>query len=372
MLNEITINLNTIATLYILFGGELSLLVAAAQIIFSKGRIENFLLFVFYLFLGILLIQFVLFSNFKGIEIHYPKIFFFHLSLIFMSGPLFYLYCLMLSKPDFSVHHKHLYYLIPGFIMLFVDMAIQFLPDDQRNQLLNQILRGSIYDSLSIFPLLRAAAFAQSTFHHCIVIRNLIKYWPPREMNFVIRVTLFLNASAAVSYSILVLYALFGWMFLFNVGLIFVTTVTIFIFLMGFRYPEFLYLLRQEIKKKRYERSSIKGLDTIRIKGKLTKLMEEDNLFCYENITIKKIADELNLTAHQLSEYLNNNMKMNFRTFINTYRIEDAKRLLLEEPDQTVLAIAFAVGFNSQSTFYSAFSKYVGITPQKFRQTNKL
>ncbi len=372
MLNDISINANMLITLYILFGGELCILSAVAQLVFSKGRIENLLLFVFYLFLGILLIQFIFILNFKGIEIKYPGIFFFHLSLIFISGPLFYLYCLMLIKPDFKVHLKHLYYFIPGFAMIIMDIAVQFLPDHQRNILLNSILRGSLKDSWSIFAAIRAVAFTQCIFHHSNIVRNIIKFWKPSEMNFVIRVSIVINVVVILPHLTLFLYAIFGWMFLFKSGLIMITTINILMFFMGFRYPEFLYLLKQEIKKQKYERSSIKGLDTDNIKTKLIELMEVDNLFCDENITIKKIADEVSITSHQLSEYLNNNLNMNFKTFINTYRIEDAKRLLIEEPDQTVLSIAFAVGFSSQSTFYSVFSKYVGTTPQKYRKSNAL
>jgi len=110
------------------------------------------------------------------------------------------------------------------------------------------------------------------------------------------------------------------------------------------------------------------GMNQDQLEEKLTRMMEEDNLFCDESITIKKLAVEMHLTPHQLSEFLNTRLNMNFKKFINHYRIKDAKRLLREEPELTVIAIAFSVGFNSQSAFYKAFSLFVGTTPTKYRK----
>lgn len=369
MLNEITLNGNLIIALYVLFGGELAILTGAAQLFFSKGRLENLLLAVFYFVFGVLLVQFVLFSNFTGIEKEYSIIFGLHLSLLFASGPFFYLYCLMLVTPEFKIQKRHFFLFVPAILLIFLDLYVQFLDNPHRHVILSQILHGSFNDSWSVFPVIRAVAFAQCVFYHGIMIRNIAQLWSFKEMSLVIRVSVVLNITVIIFYVMLFLYAIFGGAVLFDSGLVLVTTLTIAVFFFGFRYPEFFYQLQQEVKKKKYERSHLQGLNTDLIKNKLIKLMEEDNLFCFEDITIKKIADELELTSHQLSEYLNNNLNMNFKTFINTYRVEDAKRLLIEEPDHTILSIAYAVGFNSPSTFYSAFSKFVGTTPHRFRQT---
>ena len=61
---------------------------------------------------------------------------------------------------------------------------------------------------------------------------------------------------------------------------------------------------------------------------------------------------------------------MSFFDWVSQFRIERAKELLADEAsrDEPVLTIAFAVGFNSNSAFYSAFRKWVGQTPTQYRK----
>ncbi|HPD77772.1 MAG TPA: helix-turn-helix domain-containing protein, partial [Spirochaetota bacterium] len=90
--------------------------------------------------------------------------------------------------------------------------------------------------------------------------------------------------------------------------------------------------------------------------------------FADEDISLKKLADELDITTHQLSQILNEKIKKNFNTFINEFRVEEAKSLLVEEADRSILSISLAVGFNSYTTFCTTFSKYTGMSPSNYRK----
>jgi type I restriction enzyme R subunit len=87
-----------------------------------------------------------------------------------------------------------------------------------------------------------------------------------------------------------------------------------------------------------------------------------------EDLSLKRLAGLLSIHPHQLSAYLNRELNMNFNGFINNYRIEEAVIMMKEEPERSLLSIAFAVGFNSKSVFYSAFTKKTGTSPAKFRK----
>ena len=58
----------------------------------------------------------------------------------------------------------------------------------------------------------------------------------------------------------------------------------------------------------------------------------------------------------------------NFFDYINSYRVAEAKEKIAKEPAQTLLQIAYAVGFNSKNSFNSAFKKHVGMTPSAYRK----
>ena len=104
-----------------------------------------------------------------------------------------------------------------------------------------------------------------------------------------------------------------------------------------------------------------------RIIENLQSYMKSERPFLDEDLKLADVADAMHITPHQLSEILNERLGRNFARFVNHYRIEEARRLLSEESDRTVLSIALAVGFNSKSAFNGAFLDFCGVTPSQFR-----
>jgi AraC-like DNA-binding protein len=99
--------------------------------------------------------------------------------------------------------------------------------------------------------------------------------------------------------------------------------------------------------------------------------MDKEELFTDENISLPRLAQKVNVSQHQLSQFLNDKKAESFSSFINKYRIKKAKKMLLENTDKKILAIAYDVGFQSKSTFNAAFTKFVEMTPHEFREKNK-
>jgi AraC-like DNA-binding protein len=112
------------------------------------------------------------------------------------------------------------------------------------------------------------------------------------------------------------------------------------------------------------------GVSIDHTKKKLDYLMKTDKLFSNAELTLQQTAEKLNLTAPQLSEFINLHEGCNFISFINRYRISYAKELLLKT-DEQVIQIAFVCGFNSKSAFNNTFKKETGITPTSFRRNHR-
>ncbi|MFK8061440.1 MAG: helix-turn-helix domain-containing protein [Polaribacter sp.] len=100
----------------------------------------------------------------------------------------------------------------------------------------------------------------------------------------------------------------------------------------------------------------------------LKKTMNDHQFHKNTNIKLKDIASKLQISSHQLSQLLNDNLGKSFAQFINEYRIEDAKQLLKENTNFTLEAIGFEAGFSSKSSFYATFKKVVGMTPSEFQK----
>jgi AraC-like DNA-binding protein len=96
--------------------------------------------------------------------------------------------------------------------------------------------------------------------------------------------------------------------------------------------------------------------------------MREDKPYLNEKITLAEVSKLLNVGPHQITQVINEKTNFNFNDFINCYRIEESKKLLISasHSNLTIDAIAQKAGFNSKSAFYRAFKKNSGITPKEF------
>ncbi len=124
---------------------------------------------------------------------------------------------------------------------------------------------------------------------------------------------------------------------------------------------------RDSIQEKR---SLLEDLNIEKVESKLAELMQNEKVHLDEELRLPSLASEMGLSVHHLSAFLNEHMGMNFNTFINHHRVKEAKVMLLEEPDRSILSIGMAVGFSSSSAFHRAFLKETKKSPKAFREEN--
>lgn len=73
---------------------------------------------------------------------------------------------------------------------------------------------------------------------------------------------------------------------------------------------------------------------------------------------------------HQVSQIINIRFQKNFSEVINSYRVEEAKNLLIQKPNYSIEGIAFEAGFGSKATFNRVFKKHTGLTPSEYLSQN--
>jgi AraC-like DNA-binding protein len=119
----------------------------------------------------------------------------------------------------------------------------------------------------------------------------------------------------------------------------------------------------------KYANKKLPDEDAQRMLKKLERAMIEKNVFKNPNLKLNDLASEINVSPHQLSQLLNDNLGKGFTLFINEYRIEEACKILSATGNLTIEAISDEVGFNSKSTFFSTFKKLKGMTPAMYQQS---
>jgi AraC-like DNA-binding protein len=124
------------------------------------------------------------------------------------------------------------------------------------------------------------------------------------------------------------------------------------------------------IVDEKYKSSNLNEQDKRIIDAALKKLVLQDKVFFERFLDLRMLAEKVKVTPHQLSQYLNEVMKLSFYDFINQHRVEAAK-ISLCNSRQAILDIALIVGFNNKATFNKSFKKYTGMTPSQYRSENQ-
>jgi len=121
----------------------------------------------------------------------------------------------------------------------------------------------------------------------------------------------------------------------------------------------------------KYEYSSLDERDIARYKDNLINYLEQEKPYTDPDLKLQNLADHLGIPSYQLSQIINTELQQNFYELINSLRIAEAKHRLIDPANQhiTILAIAYDIGFNSKSTFNTAFKKYTKMTPSQFKKS---
>jgi len=124
--------------------------------------------------------------------------------------------------------------------------------------------------------------------------------------------------------------------------------------------------------RQKYEKNVLSEIKINDISDKISTCISKEKPYRNPELRLNDLAQFIGEHPNNVSHVLNDLFQKNFYDFINFYRIEDAK-LLLKSPDFknfTITAIGFEVGFNSKTSFYSAFKKFANTTPAQFQKSN--
>jgi len=86
------------------------------------------------------------------------------------------------------------------------------------------------------------------------------------------------------------------------------------------------------------------------------------------NLKVQSLARHVGMPTSELSALINTVTGMNFNEFINQYRIDYAKNLLVAEVKKSILDVAYESGYNSKSAFYKHFTSVTSVTPAQYRK----
>lgn len=123
--------------------------------------------------------------------------------------------------------------------------------------------------------------------------------------------------------------------------------------------------------KQKYAKSGLAKKDSYKIKTLLEEFIDTQKPYLNPELTIGKLANDLNVSQNHLSQTINEHFKQNFFTYINFHRVNYVKELIKkgESKNMSLLGLAFESGFSSKSSFNSVFKKITTQTPNEYKKS---
>ncbi|WP_049631586.1 helix-turn-helix domain-containing protein [Cellvibrio sp. pealriver] len=295
-----------------------------------------------------------------------------------LKGPMLLFYVISLTEDAFRFTRRHLLHLAPIAIALLWLLGFQIDSSDLRFKTLGQTetereIANCVWHFIKIMPFFYALASVNAVRRYRISLHNQYSNFSPTEPTWLNMLSL--GFLFTWSFSILVhviantvaldapkVSDLFGiaenYVVFILINALFINSVV---------HTHKLLTTKPEVTK---DKTDEKLTDSAIQKVQLG--MEVQKLFLKQNLNIDEFSKRINLPVKEVSAVINKHYGTNFFEFMNSYRVEEAKRLLgdSQHADMTVMDVLLHAGFNSKSAFHRFFNRLVGMSPTEYRKQN--
>lgn len=312
----------------------------------------------------------------SGMVFQMPHLMLSSYPLLFVIAPLFYLYILSFLNGGLSLDWKIGLHFIPAVLLLILFLPFYLKPGSYKIDYLLSIGASGFEEVPGEQFVIMGAQVIQLFIYLLFSYRLVNQRYQLYQMRKANQVKKFrwLNYATLVLLSFVILYAIFLVLLIVNkqyrVETDYVIAVTLSMLLFAAGYVA---LVQPELFAEGLNgngRKLLKEEASQSVKSRLENWMGRKKPYLLEDLKISDLAEALDIPIHHLSEVINQEYQLNFFDFVNQYRIEEAKRLLVhpEYQDQKILAIAFDTGFSNKGTFNRVFKKFTGQTPSAYRK----
>jgi AraC-like DNA-binding protein len=341
----------------------------------KRRSLSNKLLSLFFLAQALGIANYVIWRQRDLVYMNCPHLFHIGLPFILVWAPSLFLYVKSVVYRDFKFRPDLLVHFIPFFILsAYVLVRFHLYSAEVKRHLIDSnflsttIRNGMrfisqtqviIYDSAALIVLKNYRARLKESYSS--IDRFNLSWLSFILYGYIIACVFSLLNFIVVQFMGIILFNL-----TFIVYLIFFIFFNI-IFYKAWSNPEIFSGVQEKIK---YQASRLSKAEVEGYYKQVVNFMRNHQPFLQPDLTIKDLSEKLAISARHLSQVINQCAGQNFYDFVNSYRIEAAKKLFNDatQDRKTVLEILYSVGFNTKSAFNTAFKKHTGVTPTRFRK----
>lgn len=355
--------INSVLRLMALMGVGFSSLLAIGQLIVPDKRLRNYAFILIYLCIAT-----IEFSNWNAdLEMRYifPRLSYLDIPLLYCIGPLLYI----IYRESINPAEKNCYWLhfvLPPLIF-FLALDYYVLPVTEKiNRPFDVFILKKVFFNDYLYP----GGTLISMFYVAYIIKEMSLIWQDKSLRAEpgTKVTTIMLFISALTIGLAILSMATRVYLFFRISATLLALSMAMILVVGYRYPEISQSFIKIVQAVSNKQSYIAALDLELIKTKLEFLMTQEKVFHEPDLTLSKLAVLAGLSVHQLSEFINTRFNINFSGYVNQFRVEEAKKLLIQNPEQNIMQIAYQVGFNSTSAFHRYFAKFAILSPKDYRK----
>ena len=368
---------------YITFANLALLLFAILLFLFSKNNRSNRYLLFFLINLGFHTLLRFGFSHGGYHLIVLPYILF---PSAFLFGPLLYLYTRSILFENSHTNKEIILFSIPVIISFIFHVVLNILNPEMRSttDILNQngiiasytktlIIISNIYNiSIIIFAFLSLINYILIFFNNYAITKedqilwlkillsfNIILY----SCNLFITFLTFWKKSTFIPVNLIEGFIMLGMAYL--ILFYYIKKPSLFILTNKDILPE------KEGTLPKYSKQNLTENMRKDYLKKIEEYFEVHKPYLEETLSLSEISVKIGIPSHHFSMTINIEKKRNFHNFINDYRIEEAKKILIDKnfSDTTILDIAYKSGFQSKSVFNRIFKQITGQSPKDYRSS---
>ncbi len=375
----------------ILFGAAQGLFLAVYLFTKPQNRDANKWLALLLTVISLHLIEYA--ADISGVTLQYPIFIAITYPLLFSVGPFYYIYCRYLLDKNYSTSFKSALHFLPSLIVLFMMLPFYSMANETKINFITGLSTNGIM-KIPTGQLVFMGAHVIQTVTYIFAAYKFIGKKEEELKKFssdviVLQKLGWLNAFSLyfsiyfLLYFILVVLLTFINSFQIQIDYILLLITSLSIYAIGYSaisnpemfkaIPEFdpiaIGLQSFELKEETPASEPRNSNKFPELKEKLLHCMDSNKPYLKSDLKISELADLLTVPYYQLSQLINEEFLVNFYDFINKYRVEEAKKLLIEDTkNYKIIAIAYEVGFNSKATFNRVFKKFTDLTPSEFKE----
>lgn len=293
--------------------------------------------------------------------------FYLYIPAMYVIGPMTFCYVNSFLDENYSFGRRELLcFIIPIITVIAAPLlyVLDGMPDIAMAGQYYRTGRLTLADKIVI------GALVQDMIFYLLVLRQLIVFFRPAGLARPLAISVitgFMLLCVVIS-GLGLLSVVFQKLILMGLAGATMGVALILILLAAQRHPTLVEGLRDFVAENLVTPESLAGVDERALGRKFSYAMDEEKSYCEGDLSLGSLAQRLGVSRNQLSAFINQTYKKNFKTILNEYRVTAAKEMLLQEADLPIIRVALKVGFNSKSSFNTIFARATGQTPSDFRK----